>query len=103
MHPLQHDSACLPLNDEDDQLIDDELDSMSDSDLDSLFDSSDDEADSVSDTDSESPQEEIDNSTDNGDDDLFDGEVRHSPEYYIAKSDNLDIGRLRQQRYSLKT
>jgi len=103
MHPPQHDEACLPLNDEDDLSIDDEFDSTSDSDPDSLFDSSDDEADSASDTDSESPLEEVDNSTDNDDDDLFEGEVRHPPEYYIAQSDNLDVRRLRQKRYSPKT
>lgn len=83
--------------------MDDGFDSTSDCDLESLFDSSDDEADTADDTDSESPLEEVSNNTDDDDDDLFDDEVRHPPEYYIAKSDNLDAGRLRQKRYGPKT
>jgi hypothetical protein len=97
-HP-QHE-ACLPLNDEDYLHIDDDSDSTSDSDADSLFDDSDNEA--ASDTDSESLLE-VDNNTDNDDDDLFDGEVRNPPEYYLAASANLDVGRLRQKLYSTKT
>jgi hypothetical protein len=83
--------------------IDDDLDSTCNTDLDSLFDSSDDEADSASDTDSESPLEEVSNNTEDDDDDLFDDEVRYPPEYYIAASANLDVSRLRQERYSPKT
>ena len=83
-------------------VIDDESDSTTDSDLDSLFDGSDDEADAASDTDLESLLEEVDSNTDD-DDDLFDDEVRYPPEYYLAASANLDVGRLRQKRYSPKT
>jgi hypothetical protein len=68
--------------------------------VDSLSDHSDNE---TSDTDLESLLEEVDNNTDNDDGDLFDGEVRHPPEYYLAASSNLDVGRLRQKRYSRKT
>ena len=99
MQHLQHE-ACLPLNDEEYLHIDDDSDSTSNSDADSLFDRSDNEV--TSDTDSESLLE-VDNNTDNDDDDLFDGEVRHPPEYYLAASANLDVGRLRQKRYSPKT
>ena len=102
MHQPQRDEACPPIHNEDGLPTDDDFDSTSDSDLDSLFDSSD-EADTASDTDSESPLEEVGNNTDDDDDDLFDGEVRHPPEYYIAASANLDVGRLRQKRYSPKT
>jgi hypothetical protein len=98
MHQPQHDESCLPISDKECLPIDDEFDSTSDSDLDSIFDSSDDEADTASDTDLE-----VGNNTDDDDDDLFDGEVRHPPEYYIAASANLDVGRLRQKRYSPKT
>ncbi|KAH8585358.1 hypothetical protein B0O99DRAFT_679450, partial [Bisporella sp. PMI_857] len=87
--------------DEDYPLINNESDSASDSDTDSLFDSSDNEVDTASDTDSEASLEEIDSDTNN--DDLFDDEVRHPPEYYLAASANLDVGRLRQKRYSPKT
>jgi hypothetical protein len=100
MQQLQHDEACLPLDDEDYLHIDDDSDSTSDSGADSLFDHSDNE---TSDTDSESLLEEVNNNTDNDDDDLFDGEVRYPPEYYLATSSNLDVGRLRQKRYSSKT
>jgi hypothetical protein len=102
MQPPQHNEFCLPLNDEDDLLIDDDFDNAGDSDPDSLFDSSDDEV-AASNTNSESLLDEVDDNTDDDDDDLFDGEVRHPPEYYIAKSNNLDVGRLRQKRYSPKT
>lgn len=81
---------------------DDDLDSTSDSDLDRLFGSSDDEADSTSDTDSESPLNEVSNII-NDDDDLFEDEVRHPPEHYLAAAANLDVGQLRQKRYSPKT
>jgi hypothetical protein len=59
----------------------------------------DDEADSGADTDLESllADEESDN------DDDFDDEARHPPEYYRAKAANLDMQRLRQKRYSPKT
>jgi hypothetical protein len=102
MQPRQHNEFCLPLNDEDNLLIDDDFDSAGDSDPDSLFDSSDDEVETASNTNSESLLDEVDDNTDNDDDDLFDGELRHPPEYYIAKSNNLDVGRLRQKRYSPK-
>jgi hypothetical protein len=94
MHQPQHDEAYLP--------IDDESDSTSDSDTDSLFDSSDDEADTASDTDGDQSLEEVDSNADDTND-LFDDEVRHPPKYYIAASANLDVGRLRQKRYSPKT
>jgi hypothetical protein len=93
MYPSRHEDY-IPL--------DDESDSTSDSDTDSLFDSSDNKADTASDTDLDKPLEEVDSNTDD-DDDLFDDEVRHLPEYYLAASANLDIGRLRQKRYSPKT
>jgi hypothetical protein len=102
MHQPQHDEACLHLNDED-YLPIDEFDSTSDSDADSLFDSSDNKADTASDTDLESALEDVNNNTDDHEDDLFDGEVRHPPEHYLAASANLDVGRLRQKRYSPKT
>jgi hypothetical protein len=92
-----------PRHDEDYLLVDDESDSASDSDTGSLFDSSDDEADTASDTDLESPLEEVNSNTDYDDDDLFDDEVRHPPEFYLAAEANLDVGRLRQKRYSPKT
>ena len=103
IYPPRYDEACLPLIDKDYLSIEDEFDSTSDSDPDNLCDSSEDEADTASDTGSESHLEEIDNSIDNDDDDLSDSEVRHPPEYYIAASANLDVGRLRQKRYSPKT
>ena len=69
------------------------MDSTSDFDADSLFEESDNEA---SDSDLESLIGEVDNDTDNEDNnDLFDNEVRHSPEYYLAALSNLDVGRLR--------
>jgi hypothetical protein len=73
--------------------LDDEFDSTSDSDIDSLFDSSDDEASTASEPDVEWSLEEVDSDAD-GDDDLFEGEVRHLPEHYIATAANLDIRRL---------
>ena len=107
IQPHRYDEACLPLIDRDYLSIEDEFDSTSDSDPDNLCDSSEDEADTASDTGSESRLEEIDNSIDNDDDDLSDdlsdSDVRHPPEYYIAASANLDVGRLRQKRYSPKT
>lgn len=90
-----------PQHDDDDD--DDEFDSTSDFDADSLFDCSDDEADTANDTNSESPLKGMDNNTDDNDDELFDGEVRHPPKYYIAVLANLDVGRLRQKQYSYKT
>ena len=92
-----------PRHDEDYLSIDEEPDSTSDSDTDSLFDGSDDKADTASDTDLESLLEEVNNNTDDDDDDLFDDEVRHPPEYYLTAEANLDVGRLRQKRYSPKT
>ena len=62
---------------------DDESDSSSVFDLDSLFDGIDD------DTDDESW--------------LFDDEVQHPPEHYLAEAEELDVQRLRQRRYSPKT
>jgi hypothetical protein len=95
MHSPPHNEDSLP--------VDDESDSASDFDTDSLFDDSDDEADTASDTDLENPLEEVNNNTDDDDDDLFDDEVRHPPEYYLTTEANLDVGRLRQKRYSPKT
>jgi hypothetical protein len=62
---------------------DDETDSSSDCDLDSLLDGIDD------DTDDEAW--------------LFEDEVQHPPEHYLAEAENLDVHRLRQRRYSPKT
>jgi hypothetical protein len=95
MHRPRHDEDYLP--------VDDESDSASDSDTGSLFDGSDDEADTASDTDLESPLEEVNSNADYDDDDLFDDEVRYPPEFYLAAEANLDVGRLRQKRYSPKT
>jgi len=91
-----------PRLDEDYLPTDNESDSTSDSDTDSLFDSSDDEVDTASDTDLDNPLEEVNSNTDD-DDDLFDDEVRHPPEYCLAAAANLDVGRLRQKRYSPRT
>jgi hypothetical protein len=93
MHPPRHDEDYLS--------IDDESDSTSDSDTNNLFDNSDNEADTTSDTDLDSALE-IDSNIDD-DDDLFNDEVRHPPEYYLPAAANLDVGRLRQKRYSPKT
>ncbi|KAM0124767.1 hypothetical protein ACHAO1_010922 [Botrytis cinerea] len=53
------------------------------------------------------PLKEVGDNTDDDDDDdddLFEGEVRrHPPEYYLAAAASLDVGRLRQKRYSPKT
>jgi hypothetical protein len=82
--------------------MDDETDSMADSDIASLFDSSDDdETDITSNSDTDSPLE-IDDDTDD-DASLFDDEVRHPPEHYLIAAANLDVQRLRQQRFSKKT
>jgi hypothetical protein len=81
---------------------DDENDSTTDADTDSLFDSSDDdETDITSGADTDSPSE-IDDDTDD-DASLFDDEVRHPPEHYLIAAANLDVKRLRQQRFSPKT
>jgi hypothetical protein len=91
-----------PRDEEDYLRIDDDSDSTSDSDTDSLFDDNDDETDTASETDLHSSPEQADSNTD-VDDDLLEGEVRHPPEYYLAAAANLDVGRLRQKRYSPKT
>jgi hypothetical protein len=93
MYQPRHDEDYLPIDDSD---------STSDPNMESLFDNSDNEADSASDTDLDSLPEEANSNTDD-DDDLFDDEVRHPPKYYLAASANLDVGRLRQKRYSPKT
>ena len=80
---------------EDVPTLDDE--STSDSDTDSVFD---DEAGSGTDTDMDSLVAEEDSDSDN---DLFNNKVRHPPEHYRANATNLDVRRLRQERYSPKT
>ena len=75
MYQPRHDEDYLPIKDE--------SDSTSNSDTNSLFDSNNNEADSASDTDLDSLLEEVNSNTDD-DDDLFDNEVRHPPEYYLA-------------------
>ena len=82
-------------------VIDNKSDSTTDSDLDSLFDSSDNKADVASNTDLESLLEEVDSNIDD-DNNLFDDKVRYPPKYYLAVLANLDVGRLRQKRYSLR-
>jgi hypothetical protein len=73
-----------------------------DDETDSLFDSSDDdETDFTSDADTNSLLE-IDNDTDD-DASLFDDEVRHPLEYYLAGALNFNVNRLRQRRCSPKT
>jgi hypothetical protein len=68
-------------------------------------DSSDDSSDSsVSDNESDVDGDSDDSDSDSGDDDcLFEDEVEHPPEYYLAAAENLDVSQLRQQRYSPKT
>ena len=79
-----------------------ETDSTADTDTDSLFDSSDDDETGItSNSDTNSPSE-IDGDTDD-DTSLFDDEVRHPPEHYLIAAANLNVQRLRQQRYSKKT
>ncbi|KAE9373871.1 hypothetical protein N431DRAFT_407568 [Stipitochalara longipes BDJ] len=75
---------------------DDETDSAADSDIASVFDVSDDDETNVTD---------ISDIDDDEDDDasLFDDEVRHPPEYYLNGAANLDVQRLRQQRFGKKT
>ncbi|KAN0079505.1 hypothetical protein V8E54_004719 [Elaphomyces granulatus] len=46
-----------------------------------------------SDSDSDSDDEEC----------LFEDEMQHPPEYYLAEAENLDVSQLRQQKYSPKT
>ena len=93
MHRPRQDKDYLP--------IDAKFDSTSDSDTDTLYDGSDDERVTEINTGLDGVLEEIDSNTD--DNDLFDDEVRHLPEYYLAAESNLDVGRLRQKRYSPKT
>jgi hypothetical protein len=63
--------------------------------------SDDDETDITSNPDTDSPSE-IDDDTDD-DASLFDDEARHPPEHYLTEAANLDVQRLRQQRYDPKT
>jgi len=74
---------------------DDETGSTIDSDTDSLFDDSDDETDATS-------VAETDSDTDD-DASLFEDEVRHPPEHYLAEAAKVDVTRLRQRRYDPKT
>ncbi|KAN0101626.1 hypothetical protein V8E51_012136 [Hyaloscypha variabilis] len=90
--------------DEDPLLMGDETDSATDVDTDSLFDSSDDdETDTTSSVDTGIPSEIDDDDSDSDDASLFDDEVQHPPEHYLTKAANLDVQRLRQQRYDPKT
>jgi hypothetical protein len=61
-----------------------------------------DEADSTPDDDTESLFDKSDNSTDN-EEWLFDDEERHLLEYYLSEVVTLDVTRLWQRRYSLRT
>ena len=81
---------------------DDEAESTADSDTDSLCD---DETDAESDTDLESLLERLDSNADDDDDedDLFEDEVRHPPEHYLAAAAILDVQLLRQKRYGPNT
>lgn len=75
--------------------------------------SSDEEIDIITDDDNDSFPDESGNETDittdysndDTDDDasLFDDEERHPPEYYLHEAANLDVQRLRQERYGPKT
>jgi hypothetical protein len=58
--------------------------------------------DSTADDSTDSLFEESDNSTDK-EEWLFDNEERYPPEYYLSAAANLDIDRLCQLRYSLRT
>ena len=79
---------------------DDENDSTTDNESDGLFDESDDGTDDTDDTEILS-----DESDDNTDDEAYlsDDEGPRSPEYYLAEAANLNVNRLRHQRYSPKT
>jgi hypothetical protein len=61
-----------------------------------------DKADSTSDDDTESLFDESNDSTDD-EEWLFDDEERHPLEYYLSETATLDVTRLRQRRYSLRT
>jgi hypothetical protein len=88
----RHDKDFLP--------TDDESDSTTDDDTESLFDESDDNTGDTDDT------EILSNESGSDTDDeacLSDDEGPHPPEYYLAEAASLDVKRLRQRRYSLKT
>lgn len=85
----QHNKKFLP--------IDDEADSTTGSDTDSLFEKSDDDTDNT-----EILSDECGNDSDN-ESCLSEDEEQRPPEYYLAESENLDVQRLRQRRYSPKT
>jgi hypothetical protein len=86
-----------PRHDEDLMPIDDNTDGTTDYESDSLFDESDDDTD-----DTEILPDESEGDTDN-EAWLSDNEGQRPPEYYLAESENLDVKRLRQRRYSPKT
>jgi hypothetical protein len=80
---------------------DDVSKSTTDSDTDSLFD---DEADAATDTDLESLLADEDSDEEEEEEDhLFEDEVRRPPECYQAGAANLDVQRLRKERYSPRT
>ena len=63
---------------------------------------SDDESDSSSVFDFDSLLNGIDDDTDD-ESWLFDDEIKHAPEHYLAEAEELDVQRLRQRRYSPNT
>jgi hypothetical protein len=79
--------------------VDDESDSITDEE--SLFDKSVNKIDVTTDDDIGSLLGDSDNDTD--DESLFNDEERHPPEYYLSGVANLNVKRLRQKRYRLKT
>lgn len=92
--------------DDDDMIISDN-ESVASADSTSIF--SDDPADdtsdsSVSDDESEKDLDSEDSDSDEEEDHfLYEDEVEHPPEYYLAAADTLDVSQLRQQRYSPRT
>lgn len=60
---------------------------------------------SLSDNDHDSDSDSESDANDDSDlgDCLFEDEVLHPPEYYLAEAENLDASQLRQQRYSPRT
>ncbi|CAG8975500.1 hypothetical protein HYALB_00004819 [Hymenoscyphus albidus] len=84
------------------QSSDDETRSVADTEADSLFDSCDDEPDVTKFSNPTSVADEPDSDTED-DASLFEDEVRHPPEYYLAAAAKLDVRRLRSRRYSPRT
>jgi hypothetical protein len=90
----------LSRHNEDSHPKDDKSNSTTDDETKSLFNESDDDTSDTDDT------EILSNESDSDTDDkacLSDDKGPQPPEYYLAKAASLDVKRLRQRRYSLKT